>query len=120
ALVDEARSITERVRARPGPWEGTDLEVRVAGRYVSQASGNASIRGDVGRSGVAGALGVLVVLFLVFRSLRAVFTLLVPLACGVAWSMGLTWLLLGRLNLITALITTVLMGIGIDAGIHLL
>ncbi|MEZ4451413.1 MAG: MMPL family transporter [Nannocystaceae bacterium] len=119
-LVDEARQITAAVRARPGPWAGTDLEVRIAGRYVSQAAGNAAIRGDVGRSGVAGAIGVLLVLFLVFRSTRAVLTLLVPLVCGVAWSMGLTWALLGRLNLITALITTVLMGIGIDAGIHLL
>ncbi|MCB9704296.1 MAG: MMPL family transporter [Myxococcales bacterium] len=120
ALVAEVEAKSQAVLARPGPWQGAGLDVRPNGPYPTQARATAAIRRDIVRSGAAGALGVLLILFLVFRSFRAVITLLIPLACGVAWSMGLTQLLLGRLNLVTSMITTVLMGIGIDAGIHLL
>ncbi len=44
----------------------------------------------------------------------------VPLMCGVTWSMALTQIVLGRLNAITSLISTVVVGMGIDAGIHFL
>jgi predicted RND superfamily exporter protein len=50
--------------------------------------------------------------------MRAVLVLLVPLAFGVTWSLGVTQLALGHSNLMTSLISTVLMGMGIDAGIH--
>ena len=44
--------------------------------------------------------------------------LLVPLACGVVWALGATYLVIGDLNVMTSLISTVVMGAGIDAGIH--
>ncbi|NVB43570.1 MMPL family transporter [Pseudenhygromyxa sp. WMMC2535] len=46
--------------------------------------------------------------------------MLIPLMCGVAWSLGATYLALGHLNAITSMISSVVMGIGIDAGIHIL
>ncbi len=119
-LVDEADATLASLLARPGPWSGAGLSARVTGAYLSQSQIHAAISRDIVRSGVVGVVGVLAILYVLFRSTRAVFTLLVPLACGVSWSMGLAYLLLGRLNTITALITTVLVGIGIDAGIHLL
>ena len=39
---------------------------------------------------------------------------------GITWAMGAAYLLLGYLTTMTSLITSVLMGLGIDAGIHLL
>jgi predicted RND superfamily exporter protein len=46
--------------------------------------------------------------------------LLLPLLCGVAWSLAGTQLILGHLNTITSLISSIIMGLGIDAGIHFL
>lgn len=118
AVVNEVNEAARAQLDRPGPWTGSGLKTSIIGRYVSQAEVSEAVNRDVVRSGAAGLLGVLVILFVLFRSLRAIFTLLLPLLCGVAWSMGLTQLILGHLNAITALITTVLVGIGIDAGIH--
>src|SRR5690606_3026418 len=75
---------------------------------------------DMIRSSAVALAGVVLVLYLLFRSWRAVATLLILLLCGVTWSLGATQLVLGHLNSITSLISSVMMGIGIDAGIHFL
>lgn len=48
------------------------------------------------------------------RPLMAVCTLVV----GVGWTMGFTTLVIGHLNLLTVTFATILMGLGIDFGIH--
>ncbi|MCA9659846.1 MAG: MMPL family transporter, partial [Myxococcales bacterium] len=121
AVTHEARAIIDEVAAGDGPWRaGDSVTWSVVGPYAVKADENVAIRRDMVTSGSFALLGVITVLFILFRSGRAVFTLLVPLLCGVAWSMGATQLLLGHLNTMTSLISTVVMGMGIDAGIHFL
>ncbi|MEZ4450699.1 MAG: MMPL family transporter [Nannocystaceae bacterium] len=121
AVTQGAREVVGDALARAdAPWAGKELRVAVVGPYAVKADENASIRRDMLTSGTFGLAGVVLVLFVLFRSMRAVFTLLVPLLCGVAWSMAGAWLLLGHLNTMTSLISTVVMGMGIDAGIHFL
>ncbi len=50
----------------------------------------------------------------VYRPLMAVFSL----GIGVLWTMGFTTLVVGHLNLLTVTCTTILIGLGIDYGIH--
>ncbi|MCB9704677.1 MAG: MMPL family transporter [Myxococcales bacterium] len=117
----ESRAIVDAASAREGAaWSGAGLRVSVVGPYAVKADENAAIRRDMVTSGSFALVGVFLILYLLFRSFRAVFTLLIPLLCGVAWSMGATQLLLGHLNTMTSLISTVVMGMGIDAGIHFL
>ncbi|HET6585014.1 MAG TPA: MMPL family transporter, partial [Nannocystaceae bacterium] len=126
ARLDFARKVSEQMRAaiaevyaRPDmPWSGTEMVYNVVGPYTNKADEQATIKRDMLQGGIIGLVGVVGIIYLLFRSLRAVLVLLVPLAFGVAWSLGLTEIVLGRLNLMTSLISTVLMGMGIDAGIH--
>jgi predicted RND superfamily exporter protein len=115
-VTEDTRAVVERIRAEAQPG----LEVSVVGPYAIKADEQATIRRDMLTSGAFALVGVCAILLLLFRSGRAVFTLLVPLLCGVAWSMGATQLALGHLNTMTSLISTVVMGMGIDAGIHFL
>lgn len=108
------------VYARDGPWTGTGMTINLVGPYVQMAAEREIITRDMKRSAVVGLGGVLLVLFVLFRSFRALLVLLVPLLCGLTWSLGLTQLVLGHLNTMTSLISSVVMGMGIDAGIHLL
>jgi predicted RND superfamily exporter protein len=119
-LIDEMRSEIGEIRQSEGPWTGTDMSFNVVGPYVSKGEEHRQVPRDMIRSGVVGVVGVVIILFLLFRSWRAVVVLLVPLLAGVAWSMGLTELILSHLNSMTSLISTVILGMGIDAGIHLL
>ncbi len=118
AVTDDVERRIAKTLASPGPWRATSVTVNVVGPYVVKALGHRTIRRDMVRSGAFAAVGVTLILYVLFRSVRAVLVLLVPLACGVAWSMGATYLVLGHLNSMTSLISTVVMGMGIDAGIH--
>jgi predicted exporter len=121
AIAAEMRAAVAEVLARPGAaWTGTDLSVNVVGPYIVKADERVTISGDMVKSGTFGFIGVVLILYLLLRSGRAVFTLLVPLVCGVTWSMAVTQLVLGHLNTLTSLISTVVMGMGIDAGLHFL
>lgn len=120
AVSDRMAERVAEVFARDGPWVGTDMRYNLVGPYVNKAVEREVIERDMVRSGAVALACVIVILYALFRSLRAVITLLVPLLCGIAWSLGATQLILGHLNTITSLISSVMMGIGIDAGIHLL
>ncbi|MBL4665274.1 MAG: MMPL family transporter, partial [Nitrospinaceae bacterium] len=67
------------------------------------------------------ALGGVVLLFIIafkgiVKPLLAVFSLLIALA----WSLGFTSLTVGHLNILSVVFTTILIGLGIDFGIHIL
>lgn len=119
AVSTQMREVSEEVFTREGaPWSGAGLEYNLVGPYINKADEHAIVNRDIFRAGAFALIGVMVVLYLLFRSMRAVLVLLVPLACGVVWSLALTYLLIGDLTLMTSMISTVVMGAGIDAGIH--
>lgn len=119
-VTAQMREAVAEVHDRAGaPWSGA-TSVNIVGPYIVKADERATISRDMITSGSFGFLGVVLILYLLLRSGRAVLTLLAPLVCGVAWSMAFTQLVLGHLNTLTSLISTVVMGMGIDAGIHFL
>lgn len=118
-IAVEMRRLAREVYEREGqPWSDTDMEFNVLGTYITKSDEHRAVLGDMVKSGAFAVVGVVLVLFALFRSNRAVIVLLVPLAFGLIWSLGATQLALGRLNAMTATISSVVMGIGIDAGIH--
>lgn len=62
---------------------------------------------------------VLVFLSAAFRSPRAVVLIVIPLLLGTVWTLGVAGLLVGRLNTFTSYFMAVLIGLGVDFGIHL-
>jgi uncharacterized protein len=118
-VAQDMRAEVANVFERPGqPWSGTEMTYNIVGPYISKADEQETIKRDTVRAGVVAVTGVVIVLFALFRSMRAVLVLLVPLGCGVVWSLAATQLVLGHLNVMTSMISTVVMGAGIDAGIH--
>lgn len=115
----QMKQVAREVFAREGAaWSGTGIHYNMVGPYINKADEHAIIRRDTLRAGVVAVVGVILVLFFLFRSQRAVLILLAPLSCGVIWSLAGTYLLIGDLNVMTSMISTVVMGAGIDAGIH--
>lgn len=119
-LTSAVRKEIDDLLASEGPWAGQGIEIGLVGPYAARAGEREVLRRDMRRSLAAGLGGVLLILYLLFRSFRALLTLTVPLMFGLTWSMGATELVLGHLNTMTSLISSVLLGLGIDAGIHLL
>lgn len=65
-------------------------------------------------------VGIFLLLMLVFRSIRHVAVLLLPLLAGMVISLGFVVLVYGGLNLVTSAFMSVLLGLGIEFGVHLL
>ena len=55
-----------------------------------------------------------------FRILLAPIFAGIPLIMGIIWALGLTEIFIGRLNMMTAMIGAILIGLGIDYSIHML
>lgn len=67
------------------------------------------------------ALVAVFVLFVVtFRMLSAPVLAVLNLVIGLVWAMGISWLLVGILNMFTAMMAVVLVGLGIDFSIHII
>lgn len=65
------------------------------------------------------ALGGIFILLLIFlRRLSLVISLVISLVVGIAFTFGYSYLVVGELNSITAILGGILMGQGIDFGIH--
>ena len=118
-VTDEMRRITKEVFERPDAlWSDGAVTYNIVGPYINKADEHAIIKRDTFRAGGVALFGVVLVLYLLFRSRRAVIILLVPLSCGVFWSLAAARIVVGDLNTMTSLISTVVMGAGVDAGIH--
>ncbi len=95
------------------------VRVQVRGRIRNLVASRAVLREDLRRTSLGALAFVLVVLLQVFRSGRAMVLLFVPMLAGFAGALAV--LVLGgvRLNLVSAATLSVLVGIGVDFGIHL-
>lgn len=97
------------------------IEFGFAGTYKTNYDDSMDIKNSlVPVSGIA-LLGVMFVLLLFFRGrILSAAIVVTGLVIGVVLTLGFTWLVIGELNMITSILGGILMGFGIDFGIHLL
>ncbi len=117
---DVERLIHSAVEDLLGPIspEGVVSRVDIGGSYRYLLEEGEKIKGDMLTSTLSSFGLLALVLIISFRSLRAFFCVMLPLVLGTVWTVGLTALTVGSMNLITAFIFAVLLGLGIDFGIH--
>jgi len=96
------------------------FEVGFTGRYTKRIDQQALIQKDLAIASMVALVLVLGYIALHFRRLLATALIMVPLLVGLCWSFGLASVTFGALNILTAFIASVLTGLGIDNGIHLL
>jgi hypothetical protein len=76
------------------------------------------VRRDAWIAGFLGLALVALLLFLDFRTVRHTVLALVPLALGIVWMLGAMALLGIELNFMNIFVTTMIIGIGVDYGLH--
>jgi len=83
-----------------------------------------ALRGDVRRDAfVSGLIGLVIVVLLLwfdFRDLRSALLALVPLAVGIVWMIGAMVALDLHFNFMNLFVITMILGIGVDYGIHVI
>jgi predicted RND superfamily exporter protein len=108
------REIAVTLESQPN----ADLTVTVEGDYSQLTAAVEQIRTDLSWATGVALLLIVVLLTAYFRRLRAVILVMLPLIIGLAFTVGFARLSIGYLNLITAFIFAILVGLGIDFAVH--
>ena len=116
-LVEMTRRHIDGARAADDP---ADLGVTIEGHHLDRTEEVKSMKGNMVTSALACLGLLLVVVGIYFRRLRAIPLILAPLIMSVVCALGLAWVFYGYLNIISAFIFAILLGLGIDFGIHVL
>lgn len=95
-----------------------DMQVEVGGRIYNRVVQFEAVINDVKSSALWSFSLIGLLLSLYFKSLVRVLYLFIPLAMGIIWTMGLTQIVVGGLNLVTVFLILIIFGLGIDFGIH--
>lgn len=119
-----ARGLVARIRAAVASIDttayGPKMQITLTGRYAKRVEQQAMIEADLRLASITALLLVLAFIAMHFRRALAVVLITAPLVAGLIPTFGLAGLLFGQLNILSAFIGAILLGLGIDHGIHLL
>lgn len=97
-----------------------DIRIRLTGLPVMLTDERETCTQDSIRSGVISLVLIMIIFAIGFGEFSRPIFAISALSCGLGWTMGYTTLAVGHLNFITVTLVTMLMGLGIDFGIHVL
>ncbi len=116
-MVHKGEALLKRLTPKDAPSTTTTA---VAGIYRNLPLTRAALMEDLTRTFGLGLALMVLIIMLQFRKPRAIVLLLVPLALGSIWALGIFAWVSPELNLISAAGFIILAGLGIDFGLHLL
>lgn len=96
------------------------ISVGYTGAYQTQIETITKITREMVMISISVILLLIIVLIRYFKKPRLVFYVGIPLVTGIIWTGGLTWIALGKLNLLTGFAASIMAGLGIDYAIYLL
>ncbi|MEQ9496559.1 MAG: MMPL family transporter [Deltaproteobacteria bacterium] len=117
------KKVMAEVEATVDAFDGSKYgvtKVELGGRYKKRIEQLSTIEGDLGTTSLVAVLLLVLYIVLHFRRISAVILLLTPLGIGLVVLLGITALFFPTLNILTAFVGAILLGLGIDNGIHLL
>lgn len=115
AMFEEVRDIVDA--AGPENYD-PGMTIYYGGNFKNRLDEFEVLKSDVFGTAVYGLIGVFLLIALYFRRLVGAVLITVSLLLSLTWTFGLTYLVIGQLNTITAFLFVILFGLGIDYGIH--
>jgi uncharacterized protein len=113
--LDKMHAAVDAARAeRP---DFAQVRIGWAGAMVTSLVEYSAVNRDLLRVGAIGVVLVLAVLVLYFMRFRALVVLGLTIACGLAWTFGVTQAAIGHLNVATGFLFSIIMGNGINVGV---
>ncbi|HNW45669.1 MAG TPA: MMPL family transporter, partial [Elusimicrobiales bacterium] len=115
-LVADAEAAVARVN--PAAYHPS-IQVSYTGRFKKQIDLNAQLRRDLALTGGGSLALVILLLVLYFRQVRPLLLIVLPLSTGLLLTFAAAYLAVGYVNIISAFLISILMGISADYGIVL-
>jgi len=96
-----------------------DLKIKLTGSLIVRLEENTFIKHDLEKSALLAAFLVVALILMYTRSWFSILLIIVPLLLSMTYTFAVTRLVIGHLNIISGFLVAILMGLGIDYGIHL-
>lgn len=100
--------------------EKHNVKAGLSGILVLQRDEMVATTSDMQVSSLVSLVLIILIFYLGFRLLRYSLLAVLPLITGIITALGLTYLITGQLNLFTAMMGVILVGLGIDYAIHII
>lgn len=114
-VVTRARAVAQEITGRvPG------VRVKFTGFPALVVDEMNIIQRDMFKTTVIALVGIVLIFLLVFRVIRQTLLANIALLVGLLWTVAFTVIVYDGFNLITSLFAAVLLGLGIDFGIHII
>ncbi len=97
----------------------TELVIKLTGSLIVRLEENQFIQSDLKKSAMLAALLASCIILIYTRSWFSIPLIIFPLMLSLTYTFALTRLFIGHLNIISGFLVAILMGLGIDYGIHL-
>jgi len=122
--LEQSKSLITKVKAIENSLNlstyNAGLHVGYTGMPKIQIDRREHILKQIKKCSLIGSLLILILLSVYLRNIWAVCATLIALGVGTSWGYGLTYLLLGQVNIITGFAITIIMGLAIDYYIHMI
>ena len=96
-----------------------DLKIKLTGSLIVRLEENTFIKHDLEKSALLAAFLVVALILMYTRSWFSILLIIFPLLLSMTYTFAVTRLVIGHLNIISGFLVAILMGLGIDYGIHL-
>ena len=113
------RSTQEAINQTGLEREIPGLIIKLTGSLIVRLEENEFIKEDLKKSAVLAAFLASFIILIYTRSWFSIPLIIFPLLLSLSYTFALTRLLIGHLNIISGFLVAILMGLGIDYGIHL-
>ncbi|MEC7641833.1 MAG: MMPL family transporter [Nitrospinota bacterium] len=97
-----------------------DIQVGLTGGDVIASDEMVVTLDDVTQATQIALVGVALLFVVVFRGVVKPLLAIFSLVIAICWAMGFTTLTVGHLNILSVVFTTILIGLGIDFGVHII
>lgn len=112
-FVREVESVLEPIRR-----EHPGVRVALTGGHAIAAGMEEMLTRDLTRSSIGASIVASLLFALIFRRVRALVAVFPPLLLGTVWTAGLATLFPGGLSAIAVAFMSVVLGVGVDTGVH--
>lgn len=95
-----------------------DVRLEATGGHIIAKQTELLMRGDLQKSSILSGVLASIVFVLTFRRPRALLAVLPPLAAGTLWTTAIATIIYPRLSAIATAFMAVVVGVGVDTGVH--
>ncbi|MBJ6765558.1 MMPL family transporter [Myxococcaceae bacterium JPH2] len=114
-FVDKALGTGRELAAASYP--GVTLEA--TGNFQNRIEEDAVMRRDLSNAGLLSGLIAVALILLATRRISALFVVGLPVMVGLVFTFAFAQLAIGHLNIVTGFLVAILIGLGIEYGVHL-